>query len=178
VVSVGIIQILSVYVIIRSLQSWSSVLMDAVGRPEVTLRTQLAALCTTPLAVVIGAQWGIEAIAIGFVLSQLMAVEIPMLIITLNELRLSLRSVAARLYGVAGATLVMAIFCLVEREVLSAWGVGLHGRAALTVASALLVYATALWWLAPDVIRRAIALGRRLAAKAVRPGRRTLLETR
>jgi O-antigen/teichoic acid export membrane protein len=32
-VSVGIIQILSIYVIIRSLQSWNSVVMDAVGRP-------------------------------------------------------------------------------------------------------------------------------------------------
>ena len=83
-VSVGIIQILSVYVIIRCLQSWGSVLLDAVGRPQVTLWTQLAALCTTPLAVVIGAQWGIEAVAVGFVLSQLIAVEIPMLIIVLK----------------------------------------------------------------------------------------------
>ena len=178
VVSVGIIQILSVYVIIRCLQSWGSVLLDAVGRPEVTLWTQLAALCTTPLAVVIGAQWGIEAIAVGFVLSQLIAVEVPMFIIVLGELRISLRSVFARLYGVAAATLVMAIVCLVEREVLSALGVGAAERAALTVVSALLVYSTALWWLAPDVVGRAIAIGRRLAAKAVRPRRRTLLETR
>ena len=177
-VAVGIIQILSVYVIIRCLQAWGSVLLDAVGRPQVTLWTQLAALCTTPLAVVIGAQWGIEAVAVGFVLSQLIAVEIPMFIIVLKELRLSLGSVAARLYGVAGATLVMATVCLVEREVLSALGVGAHERAALTVGSALLVYATALWWLAPDVARRAIAIGRRLAAKAVRPRRRTLLESR
>ena len=95
-VSVGIIQILSVYVIIRCLQAWGSVLLDAVGRPQVTLWTQLAALCTTPLAVVIGAQWGIEAVAVGFVLSQLIAVEIPMFIIVLKELRLSLGSVAAR----------------------------------------------------------------------------------
>ena len=78
-VSVGIIQILSVYVIIRSLQSWSSVVMDAVGRPQVTLWTQLAALCLTPLAVVIGCQWSVEAVAACFVLSQLIAVEVPML---------------------------------------------------------------------------------------------------
>jgi O-antigen/teichoic acid export membrane protein len=36
-VSLAIVQILSVFVIIRSLQSWSSVVMDAVGRPQVTL---------------------------------------------------------------------------------------------------------------------------------------------
>ena len=48
-VSVAIIQILSVYVIIRCLQSWGSAVMDAVGRPQVTLWTQLAALCLTPM---------------------------------------------------------------------------------------------------------------------------------
>ena len=136
-VSVGIIQILSVYVIIRCLQSWGSVLLDAVGRPQVTLWTQLAALCTTPLGVVIGAQWGIEAVAVGFVLSQLIAVEIPVLIIVLSELRISLSSVAARLYGVAAATLVMATICFVERQALSALGAGVEERAALTVGFAL-----------------------------------------
>ena len=177
-VSVGIIQILSVYVIIRCLQAWGSVLLDAVGRPQVTLWTQLAALCTTPLAVVIGAHWGIEAVAVGFVLSQLIAVEIPMLIILLSELRISLRSVAARLYGVATATLVMATICFLERLALSALGVGVAQRAALTVGLALLVYAAALWWLAPDIVRRAIGIGRGLVARAPGPRRRTLLETR
>ena len=152
-VSVGIIQILSIYVIIRCLQSWGSVLLDAVGRPQVTLWTQIAALCTTPLAVVIGAQWGIEAVAVGFVLSQLIAVELPMLIIVLSELRVPLSSVAARLYGVAAATLVMATVCFVGLRALSALGAGVEERAALTIGLALLVYAIALWGLAPDIVR-------------------------
>jgi hypothetical protein len=63
-VSVGIIQVLSVYVIIRSLQSWSSIVLDAVGRPGITLWTQFVALCLTPLGVVIGAQWSVEAVAV------------------------------------------------------------------------------------------------------------------
>ena len=134
-VSVGIIQILSVYVIIRCLQSWSSVLLDAVGRPGVTLWTQLAALCTTPLAVVIGAQWGIEAVAVGFVLSQLIAVEIPMLIIVSRGASDLAGLRAARLYGVAAASLVMAIICFVERQVLSELGAGVDERAALTIGS-------------------------------------------
>jgi hypothetical protein len=178
VVSVGIIQILSVYVIIRSLQSWGSVLMDAVGRPQVTLWTQLAALCTTPLAVVIGAQWGIEAVAVGFVLSQLIAVEVPMLILVLSELRISLGSLAARLYGVAAASAMMATICFAERLVLSDLGVGVEERVALTIGLALLVYAIALWWLAPDIVRRAIGIGRGLVARALGPRRRALLQTR
>ena len=172
VVSVGIIQILSVYVVIRSLQSWGSVLMDAVGRPQVTLWTQLTALCTTPLGVVIGAHWGIEAVAVGFVLSQLIAVEVPMLIIVLSELRISLSSVAARLYGVAAATVMMATICFAERLVLSDLGVGVKERLTLTIGLALLVYAIALWWLAPDIVRRAIGIGRGLVARVRGPRRR------
>ena len=88
-VSVAIVQILSIYVIIRCLQAWGSVVMDAVGRPEVTLWTQLAALCLTPVGVVIGAQWSVEAVAVCFVVSQLIAVEIPIFILVLSELRVS-----------------------------------------------------------------------------------------
>jgi hypothetical protein len=39
---------------------------------------------------------------------------------------------------------------------------GLSGRAVLTIAFGLLVDALALWWLAPDISRRAVDLGRRL----------------
>ena len=109
------------------------VLLDAVGRPQVTLWTQLTALCTTPVGVVVGAHWGIEAVAVGFVLSQLIAVEIPVLIIVLSELRVSLRSVAARLYAVPAATLLMASICFVERLALSRLGVDVEERAALTI---------------------------------------------
>src|SRR4051794_1844194 len=66
-VSVGVVQILSVYVLIRGLQSWGSIYMDAVGRPEVTFWTQLASLCLTPVAVIVGVHWGIEGVATCFV---------------------------------------------------------------------------------------------------------------
>lgn len=165
-VSVAIVQILSIYVIIRGLQAWGSVVMDAVGRPEVTLWTQLAALCLTPIGVVIGAQWSVEAVAVCFVVSQLIAVEIPILILVLSELRVSATTVAARLSGVAAAAIVMAAACLLGRFALSSMGMGLSGRAALTIAFGLLVYALALWWLAPDIGRRAVDFGRRLVARA------------
>jgi O-antigen/teichoic acid export membrane protein len=161
-VSIAIVQILSVYVIIRSLQSWGSPVMDALGRPEVTLWTQLAALCLTPIAVVIGAQWSIEAVAVCFVVSQLIAVEIPMLIFVLSELRVSLATLAARIAGVAAAALVMAATCLLGRLALTSLGIGPSGRAAVTITLGLLVYALALSWLAPDIKRRGVELGRRL----------------
>ena len=111
-VSVGLVQILSVAVLIRALQAWGSVFMDAVGRPEVTLWTQLASLGLTPIGVVIGVNWGIEGIAVCWVVCQLIAVEIPMFIIVLREMGVTPRTVGARLSGVVAASLVMAAACL------------------------------------------------------------------
>jgi O-antigen/teichoic acid export membrane protein len=171
-VSVGIVQVLSVYVIVRSLQSWGSVLMDAVGRPQVTLWTQLGALCLTPIGVVVGSQWGVEGVAVGFVLSQLVAVEIPMLIIVLSELRVSPATLGRCLLGVVAATLAMASACLIGRAALLALGVGMTSRAALTITLGAVVYAAALWLFAPDILRRAAGLWIRARARALDRRRR------
>jgi PST family polysaccharide transporter len=135
-VSVHVVQILCVYVLIRGLQSWGSVYMDAVGRPEVTLWTQLASLCLTPVAVVVGINWGIEGVAACFVVAQLIAVEIPMFIIVLSQMQVSRRVLVARLSGIATASVLMAISCVFARFA---------------------VYAPALWWLAPHFTRRVAA---------------------
>ena len=132
-VSVTIIQILSIYVIIRSLQSLNSIVLDAAGRPQVTLWTQLAALALAPLAVIIGAQWSIEAVAVCFVIGQMIAVEIPSFVFVLSELRVPPRKVASHLSGIAAATAIMAVTCLVVRLGLSELGLGMAGRAALTI---------------------------------------------
>jgi O-antigen/teichoic acid export membrane protein len=155
-VSVGVVQILCVYVLVRGLQAWGSVYMDAIGRPEVTLWTQLASLCLTPFGVVIGVQWGIEGVALCFLACQLIAVEIPMFVITLSQLRVSPATLARRLSGVAAASLLMATACLAGRSALEAAGVGMAGRAALTIAIGIAVYAPALWWLAPQISRRVV----------------------
>ena len=160
-VSVTIIQILSIYVIVRSLQSWNSVVLDAAGKPKVTLWTQVAALAVTPFAVILGAQWSIEAVAICFVLGQLIAVEIPSLVFVLRELRVTPGRIATRLSGIAAATLIMAIACLVGRFGLSSLGVGPAGRAVLTIALGFVAYPLALSLFAPDIRRRALGLGRR-----------------
>jgi hypothetical protein len=100
------------------------------------------------------------------------------LITVLSELRIPLRSVATRLSGVAAATAAMATVCFVERLLLSGVGVDSAGRATLTIALGLFVYAVSLRWLAPDIVRRAIGIIRELAARVPRPGRRILLQPR
>jgi O-antigen/teichoic acid export membrane protein len=164
-VSVTIVQILSVYVIIRSLQSWNSVVLDAAGRPHVTLWTQVAALTLAPFAVILGAQWSIEAVAICFVLGQLIAVEIPSLLYVLSELRMPPSKVASRLAGIAAATSVMAVTCLLGRLGLSALGVGLAGRATLTIALGAVAYPLALSLFAPEIRRRTIGFVRRTLSR-------------
>ncbi len=171
-VSVGVVQILSVYVLIRGLQSWGSVYMDAVGRPEVTFWTQLASLCLTPLAVVVGVHWGIEGVAACFVVCQMIAVEIPMFVIVLSQMRVSPRTLAGRVSGIAVASLLMTLACVLGRSALESAGVGMAGRAALTIALGLAVYAPALWWLAPHVSRRVFGIGRSRLTKLIDARRR------
>jgi O-antigen/teichoic acid export membrane protein len=160
-VSVAVVQILSVYVLIRGLQSWGSVYMDAVGRPEVTFWTQIASLLLTPVAVLIGVNWGIEGIAAAYVVCQLIAVEIPMFLIVLAQMRVSARTVGSRLVGITIASLAMAVSCLLVREALAALGVGMAGRAALTILTAIVVYVPAIWLLAPHISRSALGAARR-----------------
>jgi polysaccharide transporter, PST family len=157
-VAVPVIQILSIYVIIRCLQSWNSVVLDAAGKPHITFWTQAAALCLTPIAVVIGAQWGIEGVAVCFVVAQVLAVEIPSFVLVLSELQLTPRTLASRLAGVAAATVLMTAVCLPTRLGLSALGVGAGVRAVVTIFLGLLVYAGAVSILAPDIRRRATGL--------------------
>ena len=157
-VSVGVVQILSVFVIIRSLQTWGSVYLDAIGRPEVTFWTQLASLCLTPVGVIVGLNWGIEGAAAGFVICQLITVEIPMFVITLSQMRVSPLTVLGRVYGVAAAALVMASACLAARSALGAVGVEMVGRTALTIVTGMVVYPLALRWLAPQIWRRVVLI--------------------
>jgi O-antigen/teichoic acid export membrane protein len=175
-VSVGVVQILSIYVLIRGLQSWGSVYMDAVGRPEVTFWTQLASLCLTPVAVVVGVHWGIEGVAACYVACQMIAVEIPMFIIVLRQMRVSPRTVAGRLAGIAVAALIMAGACVAGRSALESAGVGMGGRAVLTIALGGAVYAPALWWLAPHVSRRVFAIGRTRVTSLFGARRRAVLQ--
>jgi O-antigen/teichoic acid export membrane protein len=171
-VSVGVVQILCISVLLRCLQSPGSVYMDAVGRPEVTLWTQLASLCLTPVAVVLGSKWGIEGVAVCWVICQLIAVEIPMFMIVLSHLRLSPKTLARPLSGIAAASVVMATTCLLGRSALEAAGVGMAGRAALTIGLGAVVYALSLWWLAPQVSRRAVEVCRRRLRNVVNARRR------
>jgi O-antigen/teichoic acid export membrane protein len=176
-ISVGVVQILSIYVLIRGLQSWGQIYLDAVGRPEVTFWTQLASLCLTPVAVVVGVHWGVEGVAACYVAAQLIAVEIPIFVIVVRQMGVSPGTVGKRLYGIGAASLVMAAACYAGRSALETLGVGIGARAALTTVLGMAVYAAALWFLAPHVSRRVAGICRRRLARLIGAGRgRTVLQ--
>jgi O-antigen/teichoic acid export membrane protein len=171
-VSVGLVQVLSVAVIIRGLQSWGSVYMDAVGRPEVTAWTQLASLCLTPVAVLVGVHWGIEGVAVCYVISQFIAVEVPMCILVLRQMELRLTTVLRRIWGVVAASLILTAACVLTRSALEAAGVEMAARALLTIAAGVLVYVPAMWWLAPQVSRTVVGLAAGRVRNLLNAGRR------
>ena len=93
-------------------------------------------------------------------LSQLIAVEIPMLIIVLRQLQVAPRTLAGRLAAPALATLLMALACLLARASVLPLVSAPAIRAGIVVAVGALVYAAALWRFAPDVWERAAGLVR------------------
>jgi O-antigen/teichoic acid export membrane protein len=175
-VSVGVVQILSIYVLIRGLQSWGSVYMDAVGRPGVTFWTQLASLCLTPVAVLVGSHWGIDGVAACYVVGQMIAVEIPMFVLVTSHMRISPRLLARRLGGTAFAAVLMGLACQGGRSALLTAGVGTGGRAVLTIALGAVVYLIGLWWLAPSISRRVVEVGRGRVGKLIAGRRRPVLQ--
>src|SRR5262249_32910848 len=138
--AVPVIQILAVYALVRALQSWNSVILDAVGRPHVTMWTQVAALCLAPVVVLLGSRWGIEGVGALFVVGQVIAVEIPSFLCVRKELGLRARPLAARMSGVVVATLVMGLACLAVRVGLDLSGVGIAASALGTILTGVIVY--------------------------------------
>ena len=169
--AVPVVQILCAYALIRALQSWNSVILDAVGRPHITMWTQVAALCLAPVVVLLGSTWGIEAVAAFFVLGQLVAVEIPSFLFVCGELRLRPSQIAARLSGVVVATLVMAVACLATRQVLELSGVGTGGRALGTILTGIVIYPALLSVLSPDLKNSAMRLLRDRSRRSRSQGR-------
>jgi hypothetical protein len=112
------------------------------------------------VAVVVGVNWGIEGVAVCYVVVQMIAVEIPMFMIVLAQMRLAVRTIAVRLAGIAAASALMAVACLIGRWALGKAGIEGAERAAATIVLGIAVYVPALWWLSPSISRRVLEIGK------------------
>jgi O-antigen/teichoic acid export membrane protein len=66
VAAVPVIQILGVYIMSRTLRSWNSPVMDAAGKPHISMLLSTWVLIALPPSIWLGSEFGIEGVAIAF----------------------------------------------------------------------------------------------------------------
>lgn len=138
--AVPVIQILSVFVIARTLQTWNTAVMDAAGKPHVSMILNAALLVVLPPSIWLGSGFGIEGVAVAYSLGALICGEIPSFVITTRELSLRGLSVLGRLRGIALSSAAACVVVVFVRQALEADGTALEPRLALSIVCGAAVY--------------------------------------
>jgi O-antigen/teichoic acid export membrane protein len=160
--AVSVIQILSVWVVSRALQTWNTPVMDAAGKPHVSLLLNASVLIALPASIWLGSSFGIEGVAVAFALSALICGELPSFVLTTRELSLRGLSVLGRLRGTALAAAAMCVAVVFARHALETGGLALEPRVGLSIVVGAAVYALCLALLAGDVVKQLLGLVRGL----------------
>jgi O-antigen/teichoic acid export membrane protein len=166
--AVPIIQILVFSAAFNTLQAWSIAVVDASGKPHIALVFNGIGVGINVISVWIGSHWGLEGVAVAYVLGYLVFSEIPLLMVTLREIAVSPGDVFRRLWGVVLASVLMCVAMWLTRIGLEAGGIGPVVRVVVACVSGLVVYAAALRLLAPGIFAQlsSIVARRRAAAPA------------
>ena len=159
--AVPVVQILCVFVIARALQAWNTSVIDAAGKPHISMFSMAAVLLVLPLAIWLGSWFSIEGVAFFYVLTVLLFAELPSFVFTTRELGVRPRTVVARLGGVFICSLLMCGAVTLLRLALEREGVAVGARLSLSIAFGLVFYAGCLRFLAPGIFRQLIAMARR-----------------
>lgn len=102
------LEVLSVYVAVRSVIPVLSRVLTAVGNPRFVMWNDLAALCFLPIAFVIGSRWGVAGIAWGWVVGYPF-VAIPLCIKTFKTIGMTFREYFQALRPAIDGTLAMVL---------------------------------------------------------------------
>lgn len=164
-----IVQILCFLLMFRSLQTWNNSVMDAAGKPQVAMILNATLLVAIPPSIWMGSHFGLQGVAVFYVVATLVAGEIPSLIITTRELSVSVWDVVRRLRGVIAAAGLMLLAVLFVRSQLESAGVSMGPRIASSVAVGMAVYIGLLGLLAPHVATKLLQIA--VAASPVRSPR-------
>ncbi len=97
--AVPVIQILSVWVIAKTLQTWNTSVMDAAGKPHVSMILNAAVLIALPPSLWFGSHFGIAGVAVAFSLVEILFGELPSFVLTTRELSLKRLTVFRRIRG-------------------------------------------------------------------------------
>jgi len=168
--AVPVVQILAVYIMSRTLQTWNSPVMDAAGKPYIAMRLNALVLVMLPPGIWVGSQFGIEGVAIAFSLTALLCGEIPSFVITTRELSLSRLRVLGGLRGIVISSVAACLAIVFARQGLEAAGIEIEPRVALLVIVGALVYICGLALfartVAGELLQRVRGLGSALRAKS------------
>jgi O-antigen/teichoic acid export membrane protein len=156
--AVDIARILCVFAILTSLVTWSSAVLEAAGKPQVTMFTNAATLIALPIGIWVGSQVGIEAVAAAYVLVLFIFADAPIFLITLRELSLASGPVMRQAGRLAAASMLMFVAVIVARSTLVNAGVGPELRLVLSIVVGAATYALLLWRLSPGIASQLIGL--------------------
>ena len=154
-----IVQILCLLLMLRSLQTWNSSVMDAAGKPHVSMVLNGAVLVLLLPCIWIGSKFGLEGVAASYVVATLLAGEIPSLVITTRELSISVGNIVRRVKGIVVASALMLVVVVATRIVLERGGVGIETRIVTSIVLGALIYVALLSVLARSVSVRLLQIG-------------------
>jgi O-antigen/teichoic acid export membrane protein len=167
--AVPVVQILCVFVMARTLQTWNNAVMDAAGKPHVAMIINAAVLIALPPSIWLGSAFGIEGVAIAYSLAAFLCGELPSFVLTTRELSLRGLSVLGRLRGIVLSSALAFAAVAIMRLVLEDGGLRSGPRVALALCVGVVLYVFCLRVFARDVALQLL----RMIGGRLRPAPRT-----
>jgi O-antigen/teichoic acid export membrane protein len=138
--AVPVVQILAAFLMVRTLQTWNTPVMDAFGKPHIAMRLNALVLIVLVPSLWFGSRFGIEGVAVAFSLASLICGEGPSFVITTRALSLNGLSVLSRLGGIVFSSAVTCVAVVALRQALRDGGAGIELRVLLSIAVGAVVY--------------------------------------
>lgn len=160
--AVPVIQILSVWVMSRTLQTWNTSVMDAAGKPHVSLILNATVLLALPPSLWLGCKFGIEGAAVAFSLAALLFGELPSFVLTTRQLSVKKRTVMRRVQGIVLSSAVSFVAIVLVSRGLEDTGLGNASGLLISIFAGALVYAACVTLFARSVARQLLGMARDL----------------
>ena len=160
VAAVPVVQILSVLVMSRTLQTWNNSVMDAANKPHVAMYINAAVLIALAPCIWLGSRFGIEGAAVGWSVASLVFGEVPSFLLTTRELSLRGLHALNRLRGIVLASGALCMVAVLVRLALKDAGVDAEARLLVSIVLGAATYIACITLFARPVARQLIDIGR------------------
>jgi O-antigen/teichoic acid export membrane protein len=131
--AVPVVQILAIFLMVRTLQTWNTPVMDALGKPHIAMAINAAVLIALVPGLWIGSRFGIEGVAVTFSVVSFVFGELPSFVITTRAINLRIVYVLKCVWGIILSSACMCVAVMFLRHALAGAGVGSELRLILSV---------------------------------------------